>query len=32
MKAMKAGVTKAGKGVDNLVWNILGQTYIPKQV
>ena len=32
MKAMKAGVTKAGKGIDNLVWNILGQTYVPKQV
>jgi mannose-6-phosphate isomerase-like protein (cupin superfamily) len=32
MKAMKAGVTKAGKGIDNLVWNILGQTYVPKHV
>src|SRR5215475_9960262 len=32
MKAMKAGVTKAGKGIDNIVWNILGQTYTPKQV
>ena len=32
MKAMKAGVTKAGKGIDNIVWNILGQTYVPKQV
>ena len=30
MKAMKAGVTKAGKGIDNLSWNILGQTYVPK--
>ena len=32
MKAMKAGVTKACKGIDNLVWNILGQTYVPKHV
>ena len=32
MKAMKAGVTKAGKGIDNLVWNILGQTYTPKHL
>ena len=30
MKPMKAGVTKAGKGIDNLSWNILGQTYVPK--
>src|SRR5262245_60776333 len=30
MKAMTAGVTKAGKGINNLSWNILGQTYIPK--
>src|SRR5436853_192095 len=32
MKAMKAGVTKAGNGIDNLVWNILGQTYVPKHL
>ena len=32
MKAMKAGVTKAGKGIDNIAWNILGQTYVPKQL
>jgi hypothetical protein len=32
MKAMKPGVTKAGKGIENITWNILGQTYIPKQV
>ena len=32
MKAMKAGVTKAGKGIDNLAWNILGQTYVPKHL
>jgi quercetin dioxygenase-like cupin family protein len=30
MKAMTAGVTKAGKGISNLTWNILGQTYVPK--
>src|ERR1043166_3891568 len=30
MKPMKAGVTKTGKGIDNLSWNILGQTYVPK--
>ena len=30
MKAMTAGVTKAGKGINNLSWNILGQTYVPK--
>jgi uncharacterized RmlC-like cupin family protein len=32
MKAMKPGVTRAGKGIDNIAWNILGQTYTPKQV
>ena len=26
------GITKAGEGVDNIVWNILGQTYVPKEV
>ena len=26
------GITKAGEGLDNIVWNILGQTYVPKQV
>ncbi|HKA72590.1 MAG TPA: cupin domain-containing protein [Xanthobacteraceae bacterium] len=29
---MTAGITKAGTGVDGIVWNILGQTYVPKQV
>ena len=24
------GVTKAGEGFDNIAWNILGQTYVPK--
>jgi quercetin dioxygenase-like cupin family protein len=32
MQQMTAGVTKAGTGVDGIVWNILGQTYVPKQV
>jgi hypothetical protein len=32
MQAMSAGVTRAGTGVDGIVWNILGQTYVPKQV
>jgi branched-chain amino acid transport system ATP-binding protein len=33
-KAMKMppGITKAGEGFDHVSWNILGQTYIPKQV
>jgi quercetin dioxygenase-like cupin family protein len=33
-KAMKMppGITKAGEGFDHISWNILGQTYIPKQV
>ncbi len=29
---MTAGVTKAGESVDDVVWNILGQTYKPLQV
>jgi hypothetical protein len=29
---MTAGVTKAGTGIDGISWNILGQTYVPKQV
>src|SRR4026209_2334666 len=32
MKAIKEGRTTAGKGIDNIAWNILGQTYVPKQV
>lgn len=32
MTAMTAGITKAGTGLDGIVWNILGQTYVPKQV
>jgi quercetin dioxygenase-like cupin family protein len=29
---LTAGITKAGTGLDGIVWNILGQTYVPKQV
>jgi mannose-6-phosphate isomerase-like protein (cupin superfamily) len=32
MKAMAAGVSKAGEGMDSISWNILGQTYVPKSV
>jgi len=28
---MNAGITPAGQGMDGTVWNILGQTYMPKQ-
>lgn len=30
MAEFNAGVTPAGKGLDGIVWNILGQTYVPK--
>ena len=29
---MTPGITKAGTGIDGISWNILGQTYVPKQV
>jgi quercetin dioxygenase-like cupin family protein len=29
---MTPGITKAGTGIDGIVWNILGQTYVPKQL
>lgn len=32
MQPMTAGITKAGTGIDGIVWNILGQTYLPLQV
>ncbi|MGI9372576.1 MAG: cupin domain-containing protein [Hyphomicrobiales bacterium] len=32
MDAMPAGVMKDGDGVDGIEWNILGQTYVPKQI
>ena len=31
MKTEKAGVTRANEGIDSIVWNILGQTYVPKR-
>ena len=30
MQQLTAGVTKAGTGIDGIVWTILGQTYVPK--
>ena len=32
MQAMSAGVTPAGEGIEAISWNILGQTYVPKQL
>jgi oxalate decarboxylase/phosphoglucose isomerase-like protein (cupin superfamily) len=32
MSSMTAGVTKRNEGIDGMVWNILGQTYVPKQM
>ena len=29
---MTAGVTRHGEGIDGITWNILGQTYVPKQL
>jgi uncharacterized RmlC-like cupin family protein len=29
---MTAGVTLSGEGIDNIKWDILGQTYVPKQL
>ena len=29
---MTPGITRAGEGVDHVAWNILGQTYVPKQI
>ena len=31
MKSETAGITRANEGLDGIVWNILGQTYVPKQ-
>ena len=30
MQPLTAGITKATTGIDGIVWNILGQTYVPK--
>ena len=32
MQALTGGITKAGTGIDGIVWSILGQTYVPKHV
>ena len=32
MQPLTPGITKAGTGIDGIVWTILGQTYVPKQV
>lgn len=32
MEPMPAGITKSGDGIDGIAWNILGQTYVPKQL
>jgi len=32
MQGLTAGITKAGTGIEGIVWNILGQIYVPKHV
>ena len=32
MKSETAGITRANEGLDGIVWNILGQTYVPKHL
>jgi quercetin dioxygenase-like cupin family protein len=32
MKTETAGITKANSGIDGISWNIMGQTYVPKQL
>ncbi len=32
MMNLTPGVTRAGEGMDGISWNILGQTYVPKQL
>ena len=32
MQTLTAGITKAGTGIEGIVWNILGQTYVPKSL
>jgi quercetin dioxygenase-like cupin family protein len=29
---MSAGITRVTEGIDNISWNILGQTYVPKSL
>ena len=32
MRTETAGITRANQGLDGIVWNILGQTYVPKSL
>jgi quercetin dioxygenase-like cupin family protein len=32
MKTEIAGITRANEGIQGISWNILGQTYVPKNV
>ncbi len=32
MRSESAGITRANEGLDGIVWNILGQTYVPKSL
>ena len=32
MTIMEAGITKSGESIDGIIWDILGQTYVPKHV
>ena len=32
MLPMTPGITKAVTGLDGIVWNIMGQTYLPKSL
>ncbi len=32
MSKMEPGIVRSREGLDGIIWNILGQTYIPKQV
>lgn len=32
MQELAAGITRANTGIDGIVWNILGQTYVPKSL
>ena len=32
MQPLTASITKAGTGLDGIVWNILGQIYVPKSL
>ena len=32
MQQLTAGITEANTGLDGIVWNILGQIYVPKSL